>query len=79
MIDDLPLRWATDFVPLASPGSHLFGLSVTTFVLSKPHDGLGRTLLAIATTSAIFLYDTPYGTRTFRYVKVGSTSDLEPV
>ncbi|KAH7105626.1 hypothetical protein BKA62DRAFT_690359 [Auriculariales sp. MPI-PUGE-AT-0066] len=69
VIDDLPLRWATDFVPLATPGSRLFGQSVLTFAVSKPQDGMGRTLLAIATKTNIFLYDTPQGTRTFRYVK----------
>ncbi|KZW04141.1 hypothetical protein EXIGLDRAFT_16516 [Exidia glandulosa HHB12029] len=69
VVDDLPLRWATDFVPLASPGSKLFGVPVLFFEMWKPEDGLGRTMLAIATKSTIFLYETPQGARAFRYVK----------
>lgn len=69
VVDDLPLRWATDFVALATPGSKLFNLSVLFFEVWKADDGLGRTMLAIATKNTIFLYDTPQGARAFRYVK----------
>lgn len=70
VVDDLPLRWATDFVPLASPGSKLHNMSVSFFEIWKSDNGRGRTMLAIATKSTIFLYETPQGARAFRHVKV---------
>ncbi|KDR84120.1 hypothetical protein GALMADRAFT_262478 [Galerina marginata CBS 339.88] len=73
MVEDLPLRWATDFVPLASPGSRLAGASVIAFATwsdeSRKGKGTGGQLLAIATKSNIFLYETPKGERAYRFVK----------
>lgn len=68
MIEDLPLRWATDFVPLASPGSRLINSSVLSYAVWTG-SGTGR-LLAVATKSNILLYETPRGERAFRFVKV---------
>ncbi|KAF8914340.1 hypothetical protein CPB84DRAFT_1721306 [Gymnopilus junonius] len=73
MVEDLPLRWATDFVSLASPGSRLAGASVLSFATwsdeSRKGKGTGGQLLAIATKSNIFLYETPKGERAYRFVK----------
>ncbi|KAF5371228.1 hypothetical protein D9758_004150 [Tetrapyrgos nigripes] len=72
IVDDLPLRWATDFVPLASHGSRLSSCSVLSYALwnndQRNHHRGGR-LLAVATKNNIFLYETPKGERAFRFVK----------
>lgn len=77
VVDDLPLRWATDFVPLASAGSRLASTSVISYALW--HEGkVGpfggrhgrRALLAVATKYNIFLYEAPKGERAFHFVKV---------
>jgi hypothetical protein len=72
VVEDLPLRWATDFVPLASPGSRLSNTSVLSFTIwpEEPRQGRGGQMLAIATKSNILLYETPKGERAFRFVKV---------
>lgn len=73
VIEDLPLRWATDYVPLASPGSRLVNTPVLSYALwfgDNPRvRGQGR-LLAVATKTNILLYETPKGERAFRFVKV---------
>ncbi|KAJ3719387.1 hypothetical protein C8R42DRAFT_673692 [Lentinula raphanica] len=72
MIDELPLRWATDFVPLATPGSRLATSSVLSYALWTNDERLGTRggrLLAIATKSNILLYETPKGERAFHYLK----------
>ncbi|KAJ6515257.1 hypothetical protein C8R45DRAFT_1205543 [Mycena sanguinolenta] len=73
MVDDLPLRWARDFVPLASSGSRLVNLSVLSFALWTRDEG-ARTgsrgqFLAVATKNNILLYETPPNERAFRFVK----------
>lgn len=74
MIDDLPLRWATDYVPLAAQGSRLLNTSVSSYALY--HDGntrgRGGAHLAVATKSNILLYEKPKGERAFRFVKVSN-------
>ncbi|TDL29387.1 hypothetical protein BD410DRAFT_779787 [Rickenella mellea] len=71
IVDDLPLRWATDFISLASPGSRLINTPVLFFQLKRdeyrPYGG--QTFLAVGTKSNIFLYETPKGERAFRFVK----------
>ncbi|KIK53283.1 hypothetical protein GYMLUDRAFT_179163 [Collybiopsis luxurians FD-317 M1] len=72
VIDDLPLRWATDFVPLATPGSRLSTSSVLSYTLWGNEDrsrGRESRLLAIATKSTILLYETPRGERAFHFLK----------
>jgi hypothetical protein len=72
MIDDLPLRWATDFVPLATSNSRLLHASVLQYALwngDDPKSRQKRKLLAVATKDSIFLYETPFGERAFRFVK----------
>ena len=71
-VDELPLRWATDFVPLAAAGSRLTNLSVLFFELKREeyHGHRGSALLAVVTKTSIFLYETPKGERAFRFVKV---------
>jgi hypothetical protein len=70
-VDDLPLRWATDYVPLAVPGSRLMNASISTYALWR-NDELprGSALLAVAIKSAVLLYESPKGERAFRFVKV---------
>jgi len=74
VVDDLPLRWATDHVPLAVPGSRLMNASVLTYALWRD-DNLPRStaLLAVAIKSAVLLYESPKGERAFRFVKVSQT------
>ncbi|THU91878.1 hypothetical protein K435DRAFT_758637 [Dendrothele bispora CBS 962.96] len=72
LVDDLPLRWATDFVPLASHGSRLGSCSVLSYALwnsDERNRKRGGRLLAVATKNNIFLYETPKGERAFRFVK----------
>jgi len=71
MVDDLPLRWASDYVNLATTGSKLATSHVLFFELWK-NEGVGRStsMLAVATKSSILLFETPKGERSFRYVKV---------
>jgi len=72
IIDDIPLRCATDYVPLATPNSRLANSSVLFFELWKndSNGGCGAAMLAIATKTNILLYETPRGERAFRFVKV---------
>ncbi|KAG6844525.1 hypothetical protein H0H87_006181 [Tephrocybe sp. NHM501043] len=71
MVEDLPLRWATDFVPLATSGSRLLNLSVISYALwsDESRKGRGERFLAIATKSSILLYQTPKGERAFLFSK----------
>ena len=71
VVEDLPLRWATDYVPLAAPGSRLINSPVSTYALWRNDDqARGSALLAVAVKSAILLYESPKGERAFRFVKV---------
>jgi hypothetical protein len=72
VVEDLPLRWATDFVPLASPGSRLSSTSVFSYATwSDPNRrSASAQLLAIATKNAILLYESPRGERAYRFLKV---------
>src|SRR5258708_27206730 len=71
VVDDLPLRWATDYVPLAAPGSRLMNSPVSTYALWRNNDqARGSALLAVAVKSAVLLYESPKGERAFRFLKV---------
>jgi len=75
VVDDLPLRWATDYVPLAVPGSRLMNASVLTYALWRNDDQpRGSALLAVAIKSAVLLYESPKGERAFRFVKVSPST-----
>lgn len=81
IVEDLPLRWATDYVSLASPGSRLVGMSVLSYALwtddkldKRAGAGNGGRMLAVSTKSNIFLYETPKGQRAFHFVKVSQCS-----
>ncbi|KAI0322494.1 hypothetical protein OF83DRAFT_1161187 [Amylostereum chailletii] len=70
MVDDLPIRWAADFVPLATPGSRLSNVSVISFDMWRDIKQFrGNTLLAVATKSSVLLYESPKGERAFRFLK----------
>ncbi|PVG00490.1 hypothetical protein CPB86DRAFT_773734 [Serendipita vermifera] len=71
VIDDLPLRWATDFVNLATPGSKLSTSQILFYELWKndAHGSRGTCMLAIATKTSILLYETLKGERSFKFVK----------
>lgn len=83
IVDELPLRWATDFTSLSSAGSRMSNTSVISYALW--HEGSARctrrALLAVATKTNIFLYETPRGERAFHFVKVCATADqlVEPL
>lgn len=71
LVDDLPLRWATDYVNLATAGSKLSNTPVLFYELWR-NDGVnsrGTSMLAVVTKTAILLYETPRGERSFRFVK----------
>ena len=72
VVEDLPLRWASDYVSLAIPGSRLANTSVLFYDIWSDTTGSGRkgALLAVVTKSAVLLYETPKGERAFRFVKV---------
>jgi hypothetical protein len=74
VVEDLPLRWATDYVPLAVPGSRLMNTSIFTYALWR-NDNQPRssTLLAVGVKSAVLLYESPKGERAFRFIKVSRT------
>jgi hypothetical protein len=72
IVDDLPLRWATDYVPLASPGSRLSNTSALFYATwyDQHRRSTGGQFLAIATKNSILLYESPRGERAYRFVKV---------
>jgi hypothetical protein len=76
IVEDLPLRWSTDYVSLATPGSRLINSSALSYALwCHGHTGgRGGALLAVATKSNILLYEKPKGERSFRFVKVSISS-----
>ena len=79
VVEDLPLRWATDYVPLAAPGSRLMNSPVSTYALWRNDEhARGSALLAVAVKSAVLLYESPKGERAFRFVKVSSFSFCSP-
>ena len=71
-LDNMPLRWANDYVPLASPGSRLINQNIFSYALwsDENRKGRGGQLLAVATKNSILLYETPKGERAFHFVKV---------
>lgn len=72
VVEDLPLRWASDYVPLATPGSRLANTNILFYDTWSDENLRGRkgSLLVVGTKSAILLYETPKGERAFRFVKV---------
>lgn len=77
IVDDQSIRWATDYKPLASPGSRLAGTSALLFATwSDEGRKGGEKLLAIATKSNILLYETPKGERAYKFVKVRLTKHI---
>ncbi|KDQ20517.1 hypothetical protein BOTBODRAFT_169263 [Botryobasidium botryosum FD-172 SS1] len=71
LVDETALRWATDYVALAQPGSRLASSSPLFFQIHKSESfgGRGPVMLVIATKSSLLLYETPRGERAFRFVK----------
>jgi hypothetical protein len=77
IVDDHSIRWATDYKPLASPGSRLAGTSALLFATwSDEGRKGGEKLLAIATKSNVLLYETPKGERAYKFVKVCLTERI---
>ena len=74
VVEDLPLRWASDYVSLAIPGSRLASGSVLFYDIWSDTTSIGRrgALLAVATAAkqSVLLYEAPKGERAFRFVKV---------
>jgi len=72
-VDDLPRRWAGDYVPLAAGASRLTHSSVIAYDLmleDHQHQVRGGALLAVATKTNILLYQSARGERVFRFIKV---------
>ena len=67
VVDDLPFRWATDYAPLATPGSKLYNVPVNFIQVGRNR---GSVSLAVATKANIVLYEAPRGERAFSFVKV---------
>ena len=77
IVDDQCIRWATDYKPLATPGSRLAGTSALLFATwSDEGRKGGEKLLAIATKSNVLLYETPKGERAYKFVKVCLSRNL---
>ena len=76
VVNELPLRWATNYTPLASAGSRLQDSSVTAYDIfrNEGQRGPGGVFLAIATKSSILLYEAPKGERAFRFSKVSPST-----
>lgn len=68
-VEDLPLRWATDFEPFHHP--KVANTNILFFELWKSDENgnYGRTMLAIGTPKSIVLFEAPRGERAFTYVK----------
>lgn len=78
VVEDLPIRWAMDYVPLAPPGSRLCGTSVVSYDLWRELNERrrGAAYLAVVIKSNILLYHAPKGERAFRFVKVSSSLEI---
>ena len=78
VVNELPLRWATNYTPLASSGSRLQNCSVVLYDVwrNEGQRGPGGVLLAIGTKSSILLYEAPKGERAFRFTKVSQDRSL---
>ena len=73
-----PLKWATDYVPLASQGSRLASSSVTSYATwTDPNRASGGQKLAIATKNSILLYESRKGERAYHFVKVSACQRAE--
>ncbi|KAG9014947.1 hypothetical protein FRB94_007019 [Tulasnella sp. JGI-2019a] len=68
IVEDLPMRWATDFVLLYNANSKPHA-SATSYELWRPTDGKGSMKLVVATRSNILLFETPLNERAFKFVK----------
>ncbi|KAH9943197.1 uncharacterized protein BXZ73DRAFT_40085 [Epithele typhae] len=71
VVNELPLRWATNYTPLASTGSRLLNNAVLGYDIyrNEAQRGPGGVFLAIATKSSVLLYEAPKGERAFRFTK----------
>jgi hypothetical protein len=74
MVEELPMRWATDYVPLAPSAMRNSSFDVTGFELRRNGGSLGRSgpILAVALKTNILIFEAPLGERAFRFVKVTS-------
>jgi hypothetical protein len=72
LVNDAPLRWATDYIPLAPGKSRAANSDVTCFELlsSKDHNGQSSMVLAVASRSNILIYEALRSERAFRCVQV---------
>lgn len=70
IVEELPTRWATDFVQFASANSRLSNIQILFYHLHRSTSAREPTSLAIATKSSILLYESPRNERAFKFVKV---------
>ncbi|KAG8899026.1 hypothetical protein FRC00_002017 [Tulasnella sp. 408] len=69
IVDELPTRWATDYVQFASANSRLSNVQILFYQLYTSTGGKQPTSLAIATKTSILLYESPRNERAFKFVK----------
>ncbi|KAI0346907.1 hypothetical protein BDW22DRAFT_470158 [Trametopsis cervina] len=71
VVEDLPIRWAMDYVPLAAAGTRLSGTPVVCYDLWREFNERrrGAAYLAVVIKSNILLYHAPKGERAFRFIK----------
>ncbi|KAG8885898.1 hypothetical protein FRB97_009060 [Tulasnella sp. 331] len=68
IIEDLPMRWATDFVLLYSANSKP-NASIISYELWKPENRKLPMKLVVATRCKILLYEAPPNERAFKFMK----------
>ena len=76
LVEDLPIRWATDYVSLAAQGTRLYNTPVLFYDMWRDPNERNRGLayLAVIVKNNILLYQAPKGERAFRFMKVGSAA-----
>jgi hypothetical protein len=78
LVEDLPLRWATNYVNLATTGSKLATQQVLFYEAYKD-EKKGTWMLAVATKTCILLYESPKDQKSFRFLRVSSANSVEVV
>ncbi|KAF7789346.1 hypothetical protein EIP86_000290 [Pleurotus ostreatoroseus] len=71
LVEDLPIRWATDYVSLAAQGTRLYNTPVLFYDMWRDPNERNRGLayLAVIVKNNILLYQAPKGERAFRFMK----------
>ncbi len=78
IIDDLPLKWAKDYVPLTLAHSKLADGEAHKFELFRMDDELsnGLSVLAVTARNHIYIFESSRGERAFRFVQVSTRGSV---